>query len=532
MFILTQSSVFVTFADKEYIQIHFNYYSIQFTTFFQFNRVLFTSGVRLKQQQIVSLFSTNQSRLAAARSRGFYYPPCNSSMETNRWSVELTISQDEMLTQVQQAAELLKQGEAVAFPTETVYGLGANALSDQAVTKIYQAKGRPGDNPLIIHVDSMTRVRELVTEVPLVAEQLAEAFWPGPLTIILPSRGTISSLATCGLTSVGVRIPQHPVALALLKASGLPLAAPSANLSGRPSPTTGDHVYDDLKGKIAGVVNAGATGVGVESTVVDCCACVADSEAAITILRPGGITREDLSELLGKDRVLVDPSLEVKSITTNPSYSQPNSSSSSRPSSAGSTDIKVDQVETHDEGKSTEEARQETVSDQMTTQLEEEDNKVNLGAVESSLGAGPRAPGMKYTHYAPRAPLWLVQGSQSFLQTQIDIERKAGRRVGVLATDESKDSYHADIVGSYGQRSDPASIARGLFDGLRWLDEQQPPLEVLFSEVFESEGLGHAIMNRLHKAAGHRLRVEEVGNSASNSAKDSTSLPETVSESH
>lgn len=197
---------------------------------------------------------------------------------------------------LKEAADFLKQGEVVAFPTETVYGLGANAKSDDALQKIYKAKGRPSDNPLIIHVANKQQVEDLVAYIPPVANRLMEAFWPGPLTLVLPKKAGISDIATAGLETVAIRMPDHPVALALIEEANLPIAAPSANLSGKPSPTTAGHVAKDLTGRISGIVDGGETGVGVESTVVDC------TETVPVILRPGGVTAEDLERVVGEVR--------------------------------------------------------------------------------------------------------------------------------------------------------------------------------------------------------------------------------------
>ena len=199
------------------------------------------------------------------------------------------------------AAEILRQGGVVAFPTETVYGLGANGLEQQAVEKIFQAKGRPSDNPLILHVASWEEVGKLVSAWPREAEILARKFWPGPLTMVLPKKGHIPSAVTAGLDTVAVRIPNHPVALALIRQAGIPLAAPSANLSGKPSPTTACHVLKDLWGKIDMIIDGGSTGIGLESTVIDLTTNVP------LILRPGGVTLEELEKELGK--IEIDPAL-------------------------------------------------------------------------------------------------------------------------------------------------------------------------------------------------------------------------------
>ncbi|MGI6150227.1 MAG: threonylcarbamoyl-AMP synthase [Firmicutes bacterium] len=200
--------------------------------------------------------------------------------------------------ELDQAAAFLQAGACVAFPTETVYGLGANALDAQAVASIFAAKGRPQDNPLIVHCCSEAQVLDLVGEVHPTARELMQKFWPGPLTLVLPRTAKIPPVVSAGLDTVAVRIPSHPVALRLIELSGLPLAAPSANLSGRPSPTTAAHVLADLDGRIRAIVDGGETGWGVESTVVDCTA------LPFRLLRPGGVTLEELQTVTP---VEVDP---------------------------------------------------------------------------------------------------------------------------------------------------------------------------------------------------------------------------------
>lgn len=231
---------------------------------------------------------------------------------TKVWSVdnnvENTVENLQSCAQIVDAARLLREGAAVAFPTETVYGLGANALSDQAVEKIFLAKGRPSDNPLIVHIGEKKQLSTVVTEVPRKGEQLMEAFWPGPLTVILPKTDRVAPLVTAGLESVGVRMPDHPIALALIREAGVPIAAPSANRSGRPSPTTAAHVLADLEGRIAGVLDGGPTGVGLESTVIDV------TVDPPVILRPGGITREQLEAVIGV--VDLDPAFQIGAVET------------------------------------------------------------------------------------------------------------------------------------------------------------------------------------------------------------------------
>lgn len=223
-------------------------------------------------------------------------------VETKVWVVDNVVDKTSSYPQILQAAALLRANEVVAFPTETVYGLGANAASTAAVKKIFQAKGRPSDNPLIVHIADHNQLEEIAADIPRVAYTLIEQFWPGPLTLILKKKGNvICDEATAGLSTIAVRMPAHPVALALIQESSLPIAAPSANLSGRPSPTSAMHVLADLNGKIAGVVDGGETGIGVESTVLDC------TTEIPTILRPGGVTKEQLEQVIG--RVNVDAAL-------------------------------------------------------------------------------------------------------------------------------------------------------------------------------------------------------------------------------
>lgn len=347
-------------------------------------------------------------------------------MKTFSWTVDSKDDLSKSYPQISQAAQLLKKNELVAFPTETVYGLGANAASDEAVAKIYQAKGRPSDNPLIVHVASKEQVKEVAGPIPPIAEKLIDAFWPGPLTLVLPKKDGLSSLVTAGLDTVAVRMPDHPLALALIKEAGVPIAAPSANLSGKPSPTLARHVAHDLTGRIAGIVDGGPTGVGVESTVIDC-----TSEVPV-ILRPGGITKEQIEEAAGQ--VEVDRAL-----------------------------------------------------------LKE--------------GEAPKSPGMKYTHYAPKAEVTVVKGSSRFIQELVDQAKREGKTTGVLTTLENQEMYRADAVIACGSRKHPETIAANLYDVLRQFDEVEN-LEIIYSEAFSEEGVGTAIMNRLLKAAGQRLITE------------------------
>lgn len=348
-------------------------------------------------------------------------------MKTNVWSVDKLVDKLESYPQITQAATFLKNNEVIAFPTETVYGLGGNAQSSDAVAKIFAAKGRPSDNPLIIHIADRSQLSDFVTDIPEKAASLMEHFWPGPLTIIFKKKeGKLSELATAGLSTVAVRMPNHKVALALIKASGLPIAAPSANTSGKPSPTLARHVHEDLDGKIAGIVDGGATGVGVESTVIDC-----TGEIPV-VLRPGGVTKEQIEAVIGP--VTVDPALK-------------------------------------------------------------------------NSEAAPKSPGMKYRHYAPDAPFYLVEGSHAFLQVLVDEKRREGRKVGVLTTAEAANDYQADLVLACGRRDQLETVAASLYETLRAFNDSD--VEVIFSETFPDEGVGVAIMNRLSKAAGNQVIHEE-----------------------
>lgn len=348
-------------------------------------------------------------------------------MKTNVWPVDKLVDNLESYPQIIEAADFLQNNEVIAFPTETVYGLGGNAENSDAVAKIFAAKGRPSDNPLIIHIADASQLADFVTEVPAKAATLMEHFWPGPLTIIFKKKdGKLSELATAGLSTVAVRMPNHPVALALIKASGLPIAAPSANTSGKPSPTLARHVHEDLDGKIAGIVNGGPTGVGVESTVIDC------TDEIPVILRPGGVTKEQIEAIVGE--VLVDPALK-------------------------------------------------------------------------NSEAAPKSPGMKYRHYAPDAPFYLVEGSHAFLQKLVDEKRREGKKVGVLTTAEAAGDYRADLVLSCGRRGELETVATSLYETLRAFNDSS--IDVIFSETFPDEGVGVAIMNRLTKAAGNQIIYEE-----------------------
>ena len=329
---------------------------------------------------------------------------------------------------LKQAADLIRQGELVAFPTETVYGLGADALRPEASKKIYAAKGRPSDNPLIIHVADFAALDRIVEEVPEKAKLLADKFWPGPLTMILRKSDAVPYETTGGMDTVAIRMPDHPLALALIREGGGYVAAPSANTSGRPSPTLAEHVYQDLSGKVAMILDGGPVGIGLESTIVDL------SEEIPMILRPGYITQEMLSEVIGE--VQVDPGLI-----------------------AADSDVK------------------------------------------------PKAPGMKYRHYAPKANLVIVKGEPDAVVAKINaLTRECvaeGKKAGVIGTDETISQYKAAVIKTIGSREDEDSIAKHLYAILREYDEMD--VDCIFSESFATPRIGHAIMNRLLKAAGHQV---------------------------
>ncbi len=329
---------------------------------------------------------------------------------------------------MEKAGEILKRGGLVAFPTETVYGLGANALDEAAAARIYAAKGRPSDNPLIVHICEFSALEKIVKEIPPKAKKLADAFWPGPLTMIFQKTEQVPYGTTGGLDTVAVRMPAHPLALAMIKAGGGYIAAPSANTSGRPSPTKASHVADDLNGKIDMIIDGGDVGIGLESTIVDL------TEEEPVILRPGYINQQMLEGLLGQ--------------------------------------VSVDQA------------------------LLKDDPNLH-----------PKAPGMKYRHYAPKAGLTIVEGSAEAVRRKInelaEAETRAGGRAGIIATDESLSAYPTGIVKSVGTRTDEITISAHLYGILREFDELD--VSRIYSEAFETPQLGQAIMNRLIKAAGHQI---------------------------
>lgn len=328
-----------------------------------------------------------------------------------------------------EAARILREGGLVAFPTETVYGLGGNALDEQASEKIYAAKGRPSDNPLIAHISCMEELPALVREIPEAGRRLAEAYWPGPLTMIFRKRDEVPYETTGGLETVAVRMPSDPVASRLIRLAGVPVAAPSANTSGRPSPTRAEHVIEDLNGKIDMIIDGGQVGIGVESTIVDV------SGEIPVLLRPGAVTMEMLENVLG--RVDIDPAI--------------------------------------------------------------------IGPVSADIK--PKAPGMKYRHYAPKAEMVLVEGEMEQVVRYINQEtkkaQKEGKTVGIICTEESRNLYPEGILEVIGSREHEETVAHNLFAVLREFDNRK--VDCIFSESFSRDQLGQAIMNRLCKAAGYHI---------------------------
>ncbi len=348
--------------------------------------------------------------------------------------IKVDTSKPDWDKQLEHAAQVLRDGGLVAFPTETVYGLGANALDQAAVEGIYRAKGRPSDNPLIVHIAETDVLNELTSDIPGAAPKLMETCWPGPLTLLMPKSDKIPAIVTAGLDTVGIRMPANPIALELIRKSGIPVAAPSANSSGRPSPTLAKHVIEDLSGKVDVIIDGGHTKVGVESTVLDI------TVDPPMILRPGGITVEKLTQILGPVRF--DPAI----------------------SSDGKT------------------------------------------------SAPPRAPGMKYRHYAPKAPVLLIQGQPEHVAAEVgkraEVYNSEGTLVGILTTDETASFYDPELYAyckiiSLGSRLDPESLAANLFKCLREFDENKAG--VIMAEAPETAGIGQAVMNRMLKAAGGNI---------------------------
>lgn len=329
---------------------------------------------------------------------------------------------------IREAGDIIRSGGLVAFPTETVYGLGGNALNPLSSEKIYAAKGRPSDNPLIVHIADREALPLLVDEMPDTVGRLAERFWPGPLTMILKKSDRVPYETTGGLDTVAVRMPANRIARELIRAAGGYVAAPSANRSGRPSPTVARYVSEDLAGRVEMIIDGGDVLIGLESTIVDL-----TSDKPV-ILRPGYITRQMLEEVLA----------EVEEDST----------------------------------------------------LMREDS-----------GQAPRAPGMKYRHYAPQGDLTIISGMEENVTAYINAkcmeQKRMHKRTGVIGTDETIGKYCADVCRSVGCRDDEVRIARELFRILREFDDEC--VDVIYAESFSDSGIGRAIMNRLLKAAGHKV---------------------------
>lgn len=329
---------------------------------------------------------------------------------------------------IEEAGSIIRTGGLVAFPTETVYGLGGDALNAASSGKIYAAKGRPSDNPLIVHIASLDKLSAIVREIPEAAYKLAERYWPGPLTMIFHKAACVPAQTTGGLETVAVRMPSNKIARALIEAAGGYVAAPSANRSGRPSPTAAKYVIEDLDGRVDLIIDGGEAEIGLESTIIDL------TGGIPVILRPGYITEEMLGETIGRvdtDRTILD----------------------------------------------------------------------------GNAKQAPKAPGMKYRHYAPKGNLVLVEGAQiqvvPYINEQLQRYKAEGMKTGVIATDETKDGYLAESIKSVGKREDEEQIARQLFKILREFDDEE--VQMIYAESFESHGMGEAIMNRLLKAAGHQV---------------------------
>ena len=324
---------------------------------------------------------------------------------------------------IETAAAILRDGGLLGIPTETVYGLGANGLNAVAVRHIFEAKGRPQDNPLILHIPEASWLERYCHDVPDAAYTLAEKFWPGPLTMILPRREIVPDAVTCGLDTVGVRCPNHPITLEIIRTAGVPVAAPSGNLSGRPSPTCAAHILEDMDGRIDAIMDGGPCGVGVESTIIDL------TVTPPRLLRPGGLPVEALREVLGE--------------------------------------ISVDK------------------------------------AVLAPLAAGekPRAPGMKYRHYAPKAPVTVVTGEGG--RTARYIREQLGKHTGVICFDEYAGQFPGCTLRTIGSAGDTGEQARRVFDALRSFDGTD--VETIYAQCPGDAGLGLAVANRLKKAAGFQI---------------------------
>ncbi len=337
-------------------------------------------------------------------------------METNYYNEE----------QLKEAAQALKSGSLVAFPTETVYGLGANALLPEAVKQVFSVKGRPQDNPLIVHVSSFEQVQTYVDNFHPATATIVKNFWPGPLTLIFKiKKGSLPAIVTGGLSTAAFRMPDNKKTLEVIEMAGVPLVGPSANTSGKPSPTTAAHVFHDLQGKIAGIIDDGATRIGVESTVID----LSDPEGDPMILRPGAVTKEQLEAVIDGN-VSIDRHLVKNSET-------------------------------------------------------------------------PKSPGMKYKHYAPDTKVMMVHPED--WEEAIQWTKEKSLRVGVIAGPTTAEAVRFDVAAIYMYFDDSVeSATKGLFAGLRGLDEENLALDLILVETFPEKGLGIAYMNRLKKSANQK----------------------------
>ena len=352
-------------------------------------------------------------------------------MKTRIVSLTQDEDQEVLFAKLAQAGEVIKRGGLVAFPTETVYGLGGDALNETSSKKIYEAKGRPSDNPLIVHIADMEHLEKIVREIPENARKLAKAFWPGPLTMILRKSSAVPCQTTGGLDTVAVRMPAHPLALLFIKEAGGYVAAPSANLSGKPSPTTAKYVIQDMNGRIDMILDADEeadSAIGIESTIVDM------TGEVPMILRPGYITQEMITGIIGKT----------------------------------DTDVTI---------------------------------------LDDNAKQPPKAPGMKYRHYAPKGELIIVEGEPekvvNYINEQTALHAEKGEKTGVIGTSERIRQYKADSIKDVGKRDDLLSAAKRLYTFLREFDDEN--IAYMYSESFSSEGVGQAVMNRLLKAAGHKV---------------------------
>ena len=371
---------------------------------------------------------------------------------------------------ISEAAEILKGGGLVAFPTETVYGLGGNGLDKEAAKKIYAAKGRPSDNPLILHVSSIEEVYPLVKALPEKAKKLMEAFWPGPLTLVLPKSDIVPKESTGGLETVALRSPENALTLDLIRACGFPIAGPSANLSGRPSPTEASHVFEDLGGRIEGILEDGAVGIGVESTIVDL------SENCPTLLRPGAITPEDLEELLG-EKVAIDPTLLGKSMAEGFTPKAPGMKYRHYAPKAEMILFKKKEEEENDL-----KAGQEDIAKSILSYGGEERSDCPEQEVKKSVAKAILSYGEKELSVSPEKRIWILCG------------------------EDTADLYQGDgrfTIQVLGRREEPLSMTHNLFRLLRKADEEG--VELILGECYSEEGVGFALMNRLKKAAGQRI---------------------------